>query len=149
TRDRIGFELLDDAEVGSPDGDPAARIFDAGARRVVTIQVRKGAVGIAVDEKKLTQLDDYGRLSSNPYWRLPRQDFLSLWTNNGDFLIHQIELRPVTGKGRILDRNHDEQSEKNRKIAEWAVRQGGSADVVATGRQGAFVFSSAESRRNG
>jgi serine/threonine protein kinase len=79
----------------------------------VVVEVRKGGLKSFCDGQPMSQLDSYDDLTMNPDWKLPDPAALGLGTWDGGAAIQRLEIREISGKGRMLRAPAPEPPKKN------------------------------------
>ena len=77
--------------------------LEPGRRYASRIEVRRGSLRAFVNgEEYLAWSGDFNRLSVEPMWKLPDYRHLALGSYNRGAIFHRIEVREVSGGGRVL-----------------------------------------------
>jgi len=98
-----GLDLVDGKSFYDNATKIGGALFANGKPSKVVCSVRKTRVTVSVDGKKVIDWEaDYKRLSLYPSWKTQNKNLLLLGSWSSVVHIHQLELRPVSGRGKAL-----------------------------------------------
>jgi predicted Ser/Thr protein kinase len=102
----FGLEKLYDIDFRrNPTSVQKPLIGEHGRRYVAVVQVRDDRLRMFVDGELVTDWPaDYAGLSMNPQWALPDPSAMGLGTWASPTTFHRLEVRAVTGAGRVIRR---------------------------------------------
>jgi hypothetical protein len=102
-KNKSGLDLVEGNPFNLNETTHTAALFAEKRKSTLLVSVRKDRVTVTVDEKKIIDWKaDYERLTLYPGWRVPHKNVLFLGSWTAIFRFDQMELHPVTGKGRAL-----------------------------------------------
>lgn len=97
------FHYLKGAGIGANKTTVKTAGIKNGKRYTVLLKVRKNGVQAFVDSKLVSKWDtDFSDSESGPWWALRKKNVLGVGNGAAKITFHSIEVREVTGKGKVL-----------------------------------------------
>ena len=100
---KSGLEWVEGKPLERSDAAWAGSVFQSGRKSKILISVRKTAITVIIDDRKIVDWKgDRTRLALPPDWPMPNSKVLWVGTWDSLFQIHQLSLTVVSGQGRKL-----------------------------------------------
>jgi hypothetical protein len=77
-------------------------VIDSNVRHIAVVQVRHDRITALIDGKKVAEYKDSVKLLTRyALWKLPDEKLLGVGANNSPVTFHSIEVREITGSGKL------------------------------------------------